>query len=360
MSDNQPAEPQQPSNSPGSDDPTAPAPVSGDPWSAPSGDALAPYPAGGDPLSSRPDQPPQPPTFQPGFASLPQARPDQYPPTSKFPTVAGTPGAGYEPPPGQTPPGYGPPDYDPQGSGQPGYPPPGYDPQGPEQPGYPPPAYGQPGYGQAGPGQPGYGQPSYAQPGYPQPGYAQPGYGPPPPAPRRSNAPIIAVILAVTLLLCGGAVTASVLAVNRVADKAKDAVSNLPTDVPDVPDLPNVPTDLPTDLPTLPTDLPTDLPNLPGGNGKEITVEYEVTGDGRADILYTKKLGETPERESNVKLPWRKKVTMKGAALVSVTAIRGSTDSGTISCRATVDGEQVAQRTREGAFATASCTKVIL
>ncbi|GAB1689349.1 MmpS family transport accessory protein [Krasilnikovia sp. M28-CT-15] len=338
MSDNQPPEPQQPSTPPGSDDPTAPAPVSGNPWSAPSGDALAPqpYPAAGDALSAPADQPPQPPTFQPGYASLPQVRQEQYPPTSKFPTVTGTPGHGYEPPAGQDPSGYGP-GSGPQGYGQPGYPPPGHDPQGS---GYPPPGYGQPGPG--------------------QPGYAQPGYGPPVPPPRRSNAPIIAVILAVTLLLCGGAVTAGVLAVNRVADKAKDAVSDFPTFPTQVPDLPNVPTDLPTDLPTLPTDLPTDLPNLPGANGKEITVEYEVSGDGRADIIYTKKLGDTPERESNVKLPWHKKVTMKGSALVSVTAIRSSTDSGTISCRATVDGDEVAQRTREGRFATASCIKVII
>ncbi|BFU47030.1 MmpS family transport accessory protein [Krasilnikovia sp. MM14-A1004] len=351
MSDNKPPESQQPSNPPGADDPTAPAPVSGDPWSAPSGDALAPepYPAAGDALSPRSDQPPQPPTFQPGYASLPQARPEQqYPPTAMFPTLGeGAPGTGYEPPAGQNPPGYEPPGYAPQGS-------PGHGPQGYGQPGYPPPVYGQPEPGQPGYAQQGYAQPGYAQPGFGQPGYGQPGYGPPPPAPRRSNAPLIAVILAVTLLLCGGAATAGVLAVNRAADKAKEAVSNLPTD------LPNVPTDLPTELPTLPTDLPTDLPNLPGANGKEITVEYEVTGDGRAEIIYTKKLGEAPERESNVKLPWHKKVKMNSPALVSVTAIRSGTDSGTLSCRATVDGEQVAQRSREGTFATASCIKMVL
>jgi hypothetical protein len=50
---------------------------------------------------------------------------------------------------------------------------------------------------------------------------------------------------------------------------------------------------------------------------------------------------------------------MQGAALISVTAIRSGTDTGTISCRATVDGEEVAQRTNEGTFATASCTKMV-
>ncbi|WP_412739153.1 MmpS family transport accessory protein [Krasilnikovia sp. MM14-A1259] len=341
MSNNLPSDPQQPSDPPtpddapraASDDPTAlvpsdpttPAPVSGNPWASPSGDALSPqaYPPSSDPLAAQPSpapgdaqahQPPQPPAFQPGFASLPQVRPEQYPPTSQFPTVTAASGSAYEPPSGYTPPGTA-------GFGQPGYPPPGY------------------------------GQPAYGPPGYGQPGYGQP-------PPRRSNAPIIAVILAVTLLLCGGAVTAGVLAVNRVADKAKEALPDLPTDVPKVP---NLPTDLPTDLPTgIPTDLPTDLPNLPGANDREITVEYEVTGDGRAEILFTKKLGETPEREHNVKLPWHKKVKMKGSTLVSVTAVRNGTTSGTISCRATVDGEEVAQSTREGTFATASCNKLIL
>jgi hypothetical protein len=123
----------------------------------------------------------------------------------------------------------------------------------------------------------------------------------------------------------------------------------------DVPDLPSEIPDLPTDLP----DLPTDLPGLPG-TGKKITVVYEVTGDGPAEIVYTEKLGESPKRVSHAKLPWKVTATMQGATLVSVTAIRSGTGSGTINCRATVDGEEVAKQTRDGAFATASCTKMML
>ncbi|HEU4347858.1 MAG TPA: MmpS family transport accessory protein [Actinoplanes sp.] len=188
---------------------------------------------------------------------------------------------------------------------------------------------------------------------------------------------MVAVILAVTVLLCGGAVTAGVLIVQNVTDRAKEAIKPLtepalpalPTEAPNLPtETPNLPTavpNLPTDLPQLPTDLPdlpqlpTDLPDLPG-SGRKITVVYEVTGDGPAEIFYTEQKGETPTRVSDARLPWRLTTTMEGAAVLSVTAVRNATGSGTISCRATVDGEEVAQRTREGSFATASCFKVIL
>ena len=136
---------------------------------------------------------------------------------------------------------------------------------------------------------------------------------------RGATHPLIAVILAVTVLLCGGAVTAGVLVVNNVTDRAKEAIEpitnpTLPT-VPDRADRPARPS------PDLPTDLPTDLPNLPdlpGNSGKKITVVYEVTGDGPAEIVYTEKLGESPKRVSNAKLPWKVTTTMEGAALVSV------------------------------------------
>ena len=213
---------------------------------------------------------------------------------------------------------------------------------------------------------PEYGSPpDYHSP--PPPGYNGPDYGPAVPAPRKSNAPLIGVIVAVTLLLCGGVATAGALIVDNVSERAKEAIEptaeptppTVPTETPGLPTkLPGFPTDLPglpTDLP----DLPTDLPNLPGV-GKKITVVYEVSGDGPAEIVYTEKLGESPKRVSSAKLPWKVTRSMDGVALVSVTAIRTGTGSGTIRCRATVDGEKVAERTREGTFAAASCTKMIL
>jgi hypothetical protein len=287
--------------------------VSGQPWSTPSRDPLfvEPY---------QPPAPPAPPTFRPGYASLPPpSAPHAYSATSQYPQ-------------------------------QPGYASAGYAPEGHELP-----AYGQPGYGATvASGQLGYGQPP--------PGYGgQPGYDP---APRRSNVPFVAVIVAVAVLLCGGAVTAGALVVNNIANRAEEAVKpitnpTLPAIPTEAPDLPG----LPTGLPTLPTDLPSlpaGLPNLPGGTGTKITVRYEVTGDGPAEILYTKKLGETPERVDSAKLPWKITTKMEGTAFVSVTAVRLGTDAGSISCRALVDGKEVARRTHEGSYATVSCNQLII
>ncbi|OJF13099.1 hypothetical protein BG844_17080 [Couchioplanes caeruleus subsp. caeruleus] len=246
------------------------------------------------------------PQYQPGYASLPEmpasAPPDGYPPTSQFPLV------------GQT-------------------------------------QYQQP--------QTQHQQPEYAPPGGygPPPGYGPPGYGaPPPPAPKRSNTPLVAVLVVVTLLLCAGGITSAVLLVNRATDKAKETIESLPT-VPDLPtEAPELPTDLPTDLPELPTDLPTGIPQLPG-QGKEIEVEYKVTGEGPVEIVYMAELGKEPKRVSNASLPWSKKVKLRGSSLVSVVVIRRGTSGGTISCSATIDGEEVAQKTSSGI--TASCSKVI-
>jgi hypothetical protein len=265
--------------------------VSGQPWSTPSG----------DPLSVEPYQPPgPPPAYSPGSAPLPRPAPDEYPPTSQF---AAQPG------------GYAQPQY-PQGGG---YPPPGQ---------------------QAGP--PGYGPP--------------PGYGQPPPRPpRRSNIPLVALIVAVAILLCGGTVTAGVLVVKNVSNRAKEAVKPI-TD----PQVPSVPTDVP-DLPGFPTDLPTlptDLPGLGGDSGKTITVTYQVTGDGPAEIVYAEKLGATPKRVSKAKLPFKVTTTMDGTAFVLVTAVRAAGD-GSIGCKASVDGKEVAENTREGAYASVTCSKLV-
>ncbi|WIM97172.1 MmpS family transport accessory protein [Actinoplanes oblitus] len=230
---------------------------------------------------------PRSPEFTAGHASLPphESSPD-YPPTSAFPPV-GHPGD------------YSPPGYAPLPAGD--YPPPGY----------PPP-----------------------------PGYAPPGYAAPPP-PRRSNVPLIALVLAVTLLLCGGVVTTGVLLVQRATDKAKEAAEKLPDALPT----------------TLPTALPSDVSGLT--DGKEVTVKYEVTGSGSATILYTEKLGDLPKTIKQTKLPWKLSLTMAGASFASVTAIRESLEDGSISCRVTVDGTTAAEHTASGPAATATCNKLV-
>ncbi|GAA2686081.1 hypothetical protein Apa02nite_029870 [Actinoplanes palleronii] len=245
-------------------------------------------------------EPSRPPEFQPGHAPLPYRGPEpEYPPTSAFPPVGygHTPPSGYGPPP---PDGYGPP------------PPAGY---GPPPDGYgPPPA----------------------------------GYGPPPPH-RRSNTPLIALVLAIGLLLCGGLATAGVQLYQRGRDKVAEATDKIPTALPTV---------LPT---TAPTELPTGLPNLPGlPAGQKITVKYEVTGDGPATVFYTEKLNGLPQTISDAKLPWKLTLTMEGPSVVSVWAIRRSIHDGSISCRATIDGETVSEHTASGRIATATCNKLTL
>jgi MmpS family membrane protein len=302
------------------------SPVSGQPWSTPSG----------DPLSPEPYQPPGPPSYLPGQAQIPPrpSAPD-YPPTSQFPQV------------NYAPPGHAP-DY-----GQPGYAPPGY-----AQPSYGQPDQSQPPYGQPGQDQPPYGQPGQGQPPYGPPPYGQPGYGPPPAPPRKSNTPLIAVILAVGLLLCGGVVTAGVLITRNVTDRAKKATESIahPTFPTEDPHLPGLPTDLPglpTELPGLPTELPT---GVPGESGRKISVTYEVTGDGPVDLLYVDKVSGSTTRLSGVALPWKVTVPMETPALVSLVATRISTSDGQVSCRASVDGREVKRGTSNtGRFAVATC-----
>jgi hypothetical protein len=166
----------------------------------------------------------------------------------------------------------------------------------------------------------------------------------------------VALILAVTVLLCGGAVTAGAMVVNAVKDRADKALK--PITEPTLPQLPtgapNLP-GLPTELPTLPT----DLPALPGTTGRTITVTYEVTGDGPVEIGYVDKPGE-PKRVAGAKLPWKATTTLDSPAFLLVSAIREDTGSGTVRCRIRVDGEDVAQSSRDGGFATVACSKWVL
>ena len=115
-----------------------------------------------------------------------------------------------------------------------------------------------------------------------------------------------------------------------------------------------MPTDLP-DFPGLPTDLPTGIPGI----GTEISVTYEVTGDGPAEIVYIES-GNSPKRVGTAKLPWKVTTKLKSPAAVYVVAIRSGLGDGGIKCRTTVDGDQVAEHSAEGTFATANCYKLVV
>jgi hypothetical protein len=159
------------------------------------------------------------------------------------------------------------------------------------------------------------------------------------PPPRRSNGPLLAVVVALAVLLIGGAGVAGVLLVNRGEDGGDRTAGN-PTPAPSV------------DEPRPTTAAPTR------GDGR--VVVYEVTGDGPVSIVYLKENGLTVAQARDADLPWRLELTLEeDAARVTVTAIRGALSDGTIECRVMVDGEEVEKRSGSGTFATVTCTEQI-
>lgn len=175
--------------------------------------------------------------------------------------------------------------------------------------------------------------------------YTQPMYQPPPPPrPRRSNGPLLAVVIVLAVLLLGGSGVAVVLLVDQ---------SGQPDD----------PTTTPTAVAERPgNDRPieeTPSSGEPAGGDRDVV--YEVTGEGTATIVYVKEDGITVVQESDAKLPWRLKLTLEdSAALATVTATRALTSTGTINCRLTIGGKEVAKKSASGTFATATCTKLVL
>jgi hypothetical protein len=161
--------------------------------------------------------------------------------------------------------------------------------------------------------------------------YTQPMYEPPqPPRPRRSNGPLLAVVIVLAVLLCGGSGVAGVLLVNQ---------NNAPDD----------PVSTPTGYADRPAKEPTNEPpsKEPDGDGGREVV-YEVTGEGPATIVYVKQDGRTV-------------VTLDdSAALATVTATRGLRSNGAVNCRLTIGGKEVAKKSASGTFATATCTKLVL
>lgn len=203
---------------------------------------------------------------------------------------------------------------------------------------YPPPPYEQqPG---AYPTHPVPPPPTSSPPTSPYPTYL----GPPIP-PRRSNRPLLAVVIVLAVLLVGGTVTTCAL-LGRTPDPGTTAADN---------------TRDPETTRAEETTPEAEPSQSEGGYGSGSEVVYEVTGDGPVSIVFLKEDGVTPERASDTDLPWRKELTLaEDAALVTVTAIRSGGGKGDIQCRITIDGEEVAKKKASGTFATATCTKLIL
>ncbi|MBF9128020.1 hypothetical protein I0C86_03275, partial [Plantactinospora sp. S1510] len=205
---------------------------------------------------------------------------------------------------------------------------PGPDPYG-ATPGYPGYQQGQPGYQQ---GQPGYQQ---GQPGAPG--------GPFPPAPpKKSNKTMITVIVAIGVVLilgaCVGICLGPFAAMDRLRDSLEDSQGFDPPEITSVP----------------------ETPGLPGGDtgnsGSSQTVVYELSGSGRVALSYTDQSGK-PTHGSSVDLPWKKEVKIPANLPKILTAIRIGNGSGDITCKVTIDGQQVATKTGSGDFATVTCSR---
>jgi hypothetical protein len=206
---------------------------------------------------------------------------------------------------------------------------------------YPPPYEQQPG---SQPTQPV--PPSSSPPTAPYPAYL----GQPAPAPRRrSNGPILAVVIALAVLLVGGAVTAGVLLVNSGDDPRNDVIAD-PTRGPQTPQAEQ----------TTPETDPSEDDYGSDNSGDGAKVVYEVTGSGSANVIFFKADGITPEQVGEADLPWRKELTLEGdAAFVSVNATRASGD-GALGCRITIDGKEVAKKSANGQYAIVLCSKLVL
>lgn len=88
---------------------------------------------------------------------------------------------------------------------------------------------------------------------------------------------------------------------------------------------------------------------------KEISVTYEISGTGSADISYTS--GDFDSANDNdALLPWTKVVTLTGFVRSGrVSATMSGTSGGTVSCRILRDGEVVVEDSDSGSFAYVSC-----
>jgi hypothetical protein len=202
----------------------------------------------------------------------------------------------------------------------------------PEQAQYaPPPGYAQAptGHGPASGGPRHGGQnPAY---GAPQAGYGQPTgqWPPPPPAPKKSRK---------WPWIVGGVVLLIVLisAINSGGSPAPTGATG-----------------------AAPSAAPSSAPSAAGGGAESSApaasgVVFEVTGSGRATSISYGTNGGVSQANGE-RLPWTESVEASdGFGVYSLTA--QSNGSGEITCRITVDGEEIARQTSTGQYAVVSCS----
>jgi Mycobacterium membrane protein len=161
------------------------------------------------------------------------------------------------------------------------------------------------------------------------------------PAPDRPKAPRWLWIAAVAAVLVVAALVIALVIANGTAGK-QTAVAPLPSSSNPASTKPTAPS------PSATTSEPTSTESGPPPNASAMqTVEYNVTGDGRAiSITYVDNDGMM-QTEFNVALPWSKEVSLpaSGGRTANITIINIGHD---VTCSVTVDGVEVSQRTGAG------------
>jgi hypothetical protein len=192
------------------------------------------------------------------------------------------------------------------------------------------------------PAYPPYGNDPYATGQYG--GQYPPGEPPPPQGPKSPR--WLWVVAGIAVLMVIGLVIAMVI-VN--SSRQQTVVAPLPSMTE-----PSFTTPTPTTtsrvpipvfpLPTLPSTPSTTSPSTPGATE---TVEYEVSGDGRAINITYVDTGGVLQTEFNVMLPWNKTVELAQPAedSASVSIINVGRE---VNCSITVNGVQVQQRSGAG------------
>jgi hypothetical protein len=173
-------------------------------------------------------------------------------------------------------------------------------------------------------------------------------HGQPPPdqlteelEPRRPKAPRWLWIAAAAAVLLVAALVIALVIANGTARK-QTAVPAMPTS----PSAASTPPMSPS--PSATASAPTSTESTPPTNSSAMqTVDYNVTGEGRAiSITYVDNDGMM-QTEFNVVLPWSKEVSLpeSGSRTPNITIINIGHD---VTCSVTVDGVEVTQRTGAG------------
>jgi hypothetical protein len=153
------------------------------------------------------------------------------------------------------------------------------------------------------------------------------------PVQKSKAGPVIAIIGVVLLVLCLGCAGGAWYFFYKAKKTVEDVVNNLPSA------------------------FPTNGAEAPKNNTQSHTVRYEITGTGKAQVIYAK--GSGGQEVVTVDLPWTQDITVNAKNFgLTVIAAPDDKDSTLEGCTITVDGA----KKKTGVFAnnTLNCSYVYL